>query len=34
VPRYPTVAALRGRIASLSRDLSYREMKEIAREEP
>lgn len=33
VPTYPTVASLAGRVASLDRDLSYDEMKEIAYED-
>src|SRR5579862_8322754 len=33
VPAYPTVASLRGRIGTLDRNLSYREMKEIAYED-
>lgn len=32
-PKYPTVASLRGRVASLPTEMSYREMKEIAHED-
>jgi AbrB family looped-hinge helix DNA binding protein len=33
VPRYPTVASLRGRVATLPREMRYDEMKEIAYED-
>lgn len=33
VPKYPTVASLRGKVASLPNTLSYDEMKEIAYED-